>query len=119
MRTPSRAPRSTGEAFSIRTVLPGVKGECVAVEVVLPAALREYAKGASRVQASGRSLEVLLADLDRKFPGIRQRILADTGLIREFVVVFVNGDQVMEGAPERVPIQDGDTVHIIPSVAGG
>jgi molybdopterin converting factor small subunit len=91
----------------------------VAVEVVLPAALREYAKGASRVKASGKSLEVLLADLDRKFPGIRQRVLADTGHIREYVVVFVNGDQVTAGEPARVPIKDGDTVHIIPSVAGG
>jgi len=91
----------------------------VAVDVVLPAALREYARGASRVQASGRTFDVLLADLDRKFPGIRQRVLADTGLIREYVVVFVNGDQVTEGQPERVRVKDGDTVHIIPSVAGG
>ena len=91
----------------------------MAVDVVLPAALREYARGASRVQASGRTFDVLLADLDRKFPGIRQRVLADTGLIREYVVVFVNGDQVTEGQPERVRVKDGDTVHIIPSVAGG
>ena len=91
----------------------------MAVDVVLPAALREYAKGASRVQASGRTFDGLLADLDRKFPGIRQRVLADTGLIREYVVVFVNGDQVTEGQPERVRVKDGDTVHIIPSVAGG
>jgi molybdopterin converting factor small subunit len=91
----------------------------VVVDIVLPAALREYAKGASRVQASGRSLENLLADLERKFPGIRQRVLADTGRIREYVVVFVNGDQVTEGEPELVRIKDGDTVHIIPSVAGG
>ena len=91
----------------------------MAVDVVLPAALREYAKGASRVQASGRSLENLLEDLDAKFPGIRQRVLADTGRIREYVVVFVNGDQVTDGEPARVRVKDGDTVHIIPSVAGG
>jgi molybdopterin converting factor small subunit len=91
----------------------------VAVDIILPAALREYANGASRVKASGRSLEVLLADLDRKFPGIRQRILADTGRLREYVVVFVNGNQVMDGEPAKVPVKDGDTVHIIPSVAGG
>lgn len=91
----------------------------MAIDIVLPAALREYANGASRVKASGRSLEGLLADLDRMFPGIRQRVLADTGRIREYVVVFVNGDQVMDGEPAQVPLKDGDTVHIIPSVAGG
>jgi molybdopterin converting factor small subunit len=91
----------------------------VAVVVVLPAALREYAKGASEVKASGQSLAALLADLDGKYPGIRQRILADTGVLREYVNVFVNGDQVEQPDPARVRIEDGDTVHIIPSVAGG
>lgn len=95
------------------------RGSVLAVEVILPAALREYADGASRVTASGRTLEVLLADLDRKFPGMRQRVLEDTGRIRQYVVVFVNGDQVTDGEPSQVRIKDGDTVHIIPSVAGG
>ncbi len=87
--------------------------------VVLPAALREYAKGASQVKASGRTLEALLADLEGRCPGIRQRVLQDTGAIREFVNVFVNGDQVQEPDPGKIRLQDGDTVHLIPSVAGG
>lgn len=91
----------------------------MAVDVVLPSALREYARGASRVKATGRTLEALLADLDGKYPGIRQRILADTGAVREYVNVFVNGDQVLDGNPSHVPLSDGDTVHILPSVAGG
>jgi len=89
------------------------------VRIVLPAALREYARGASEVKASGRTLGALLADLDAKFPGIRQRILEDTGVIRQYVNVFVNGGQVEEPDPARVRVEDGDTVHIIPSVAGG
>ncbi len=91
----------------------------MAVLVILPAALREYAKGASEVKASGRTLDALLADLDAKCPGIRQRVLEDTGVVREYVNVFVNGDQVERRDPRRVPVKDGDTVHIIPSIAGG
>lgn len=91
----------------------------MAVVVVLPAALREYAKGASEVKASGRTLAALLADLDGKYPGIRQRVLADTGVLREYVNVFVDGDQVEQPDPARVKVADGATVHIIPSVAGG
>ena len=91
----------------------------MAVLVVLPAALREYAKGASEVKASGGTLDALLANLDAKFPGIRQRVLEDTGVVREYVNVFVNGDQVEQPDPRRVRVKDGDTVHIIPSVAGG
>ena len=89
------------------------------MRIVLPAALREYARGASEVKASGRTLGALLADLDAKFPGIRQRILEDTGVIRQYVNVFVNGGQVEEPDPACVRVEDGDTVHIIPSVAGG
>lgn len=87
--------------------------------VVLPAALREYAKGASEVKASGRTLAAMLTDLDGRYPGIRQRIIADTGLLREYVNVFVDGDQVVQPDPARVKVADGATVHIIPSVAGG
>ena len=89
------------------------------MDVILPAALREYARGASQVKASGRTLSAVLADLDAKYPGIRQRILEDTGVVRQYVNVFVNGDQIEETDPARVRVNDGDTVHIIPSVAGG
>lgn len=99
--------------------MPGLRGERVAVEIVLPAALREYAKGAPEVRAVGRTLDALLTDLDAKYPGIRQRILEDSGAIRPYVSVFVNGDQVEQPDPARVRLRDGDTVHILPSIAGG
>ena len=89
------------------------------MDVILPAALREYAKGAGTVQAKGRTLAAVLADLDARFPGIRQRVLEDTGIVRQYVNVFVNGDHVEEPNPTRVRVKDGDTVHILPSVAGG
>lgn len=89
------------------------------MDVVLPAALREYAKGAGKVQGKGRTLAAVLADLEARFPGLRQRVLEDTGAIRQYVTVFVNGDQVTDWDPARVRLKDGDTVHILPSVAGG
>ena len=91
----------------------------MAVEVILPAALREYTKGTSQIQGRGRSLAALLADLDKRFPGLRQRVCEDTGVVRQYVSVFVNGDQVTEADPARVRLRDGDTVHILPSIAGG
>lgn len=89
------------------------------VTVLLPAALREYAKGASQVEGRGATLDALLKDLDERHPGIRQRVLEDTGTIRGYVNVFVNGDQVGSENPAKVPLKAGDTVHILPSVAGG
>lgn len=87
--------------------------------VLIPAALREYARGASEVEARGKTLAALLADLDARYPGIRQRVLEDTGTIRGYVNVFVNGDRVASEDPAKVALKDGDTVHILPSIAGG
>lgn len=89
------------------------------MDVVLPGALREYAKGAGTVKGKGATLAAVLADLDARFPGIRQRVLEDSGAVRQYVNVFVNGAQVEETDPARVRVKDGDTVHILPSVAGG
>lgn len=91
----------------------------MAVDVHLPAALRDYADGESEVAAEGKTLEALLADLDARFPGLRQRVLDDAGGIREYVNVFVNGDHVSDADPAKVRLRDGDAVHILPSVAGG
>lgn len=91
----------------------------MAVDVVLPAALREYAKGRSEVKGSGKNLATLLADLDGRYPGLRQRVCEDTGAIRQYVSVFVNGDQVVDSNPAQVKLREGDTVHFLPSIAGG
>src|SRR3989304_5891377 len=50
--------------------------------------------------------------------GLRQGVLEDAGTFRQYVTVFVNGDQVTAGDPARVRLKDGDTVHVLPSVAG-
>ncbi len=60
----------------------------------------------------------LLRELDRAFPGIRGRILDETGRTRPYVNVFVNEDLV-RGPLEKVGLAAGDAVFILPSVAGG
>src|SRR5579859_3527556 len=66
----------------------------VAVEVVLPSALRSFTNGQARVGAEGGTVRDVLDDLERKFPGIDARIREQDGSIRRFVNVFVNGEDV-------------------------
>ena len=53
------------------------------------------------------------------FPGIEDRILDDQGETRPFVNIFVNGENIRDGAKENTKLNEGDIVHILPSVAGG
>ncbi|OGS50206.1 MAG: hypothetical protein A3K65_09780 [Euryarchaeota archaeon RBG_16_68_12] len=95
-----------------------VKGES-RVRVMLPRALSEFAGGQESVELGGRTLADAIQGLNARFPGLGYRILDDQGRMRRYVLVFVNEDPVGHLDPQAVPLKDGDTVHILPSVAGG
>jgi sulfur-carrier protein len=61
----------------------------------------------------------LVGKLNQMFPGIKDRIFDDQDVTREFVNIFVNGTNIRETEKEYTRLEDGDTVHILPSVAGG
>ena len=89
------------------------------VPVRVPTILRTYTGGASEVSASGATLADVLADLDAQYPGIRARVVDETGALRRFVNVYVGNDDVrfLEGL--GTPTPDGTPVSVIPAVAGG
>ena len=95
-----------------------VEGEA-RIQVWLPRALRTYTRGRDTVALGGDTLADVIAQLNARFPGIGYRILNDQGRLRQYVLVFVNDDSVAHLEPEAVRLRDGDTVHILPSVAGG
>jgi len=90
----------------------------MAIEVRIPTILRTYTDGAKSVEGSGATLAELLGDLDSRHGGLRERLVDGSGL-RRFVNVFVADDDVrfLDGLDTKVP--DGETVSIIPAVAGG
>lgn len=81
--------------------------------------MRPIAGGASTVQVEGATLADVLGNLDAAHPGFRDRLFDDEGALRKFVNVFVADDDVryLDGVHTVVP--DGETVSIIPAVAGG
>ncbi len=91
----------------------------MAVTVRIPTTMRPIAGGTSTVQIDGVTLGEVLANLDVAHPGFKERLFDDDGGLRKFVNVFVADDDVryLEGLDTKVP--DGETVSIIPAVAGG
>lgn len=91
----------------------------MAVTVRIPTTLRPLTGGASTVDVASGSLGDVIGSLDAAHPGLRDRVLDDDGGLRKFVNVFVDDDDVryLEGLDTKVP--DGQTVSIIPAVAGG
>lgn len=89
-----------------------------AVTVHIPPSLRSLTGGQGEVVLEVRNLADLLRELDGAFPGIRGRILDETGRIRPYVNVFVN-EELVRGSLQGAALAAGDTVFILPSVAGG
>jgi sulfur-carrier protein len=90
----------------------------MAIEVRIPTILRNYTGGAKSVEGSGGTLASLIADLDSRHSGLAERLVDDGGL-RRFVNVYLNDEDVRFLGGLDAPVKDGDTVTVLPAVAGG
>ena len=90
----------------------------MAIEVRIPTILRTYTGGAKAVEGSGTTLEELFGDLDNRYGGLRERLQDESGL-RRFVNVYLNDEDVRFLGGLKTPVKDGDTVTVLPAVAGG
>jgi molybdopterin converting factor small subunit len=91
----------------------------MAIEVKIPTILRTYTAGAKSVPASGDTLSALFDDLDANHPGLKGRLITDDGALHRFVNVYVNDEDVRFTGSLDTSIKDGDSVTILPAVAGG
>ena len=91
----------------------------MAIEVRIPTILRTYTGGEKTVHGDGDTLEALIADLDGKYPGLRGRLVTDTGTLHRFVNVYVNDEDVRFTGALETGLKDGDEVTVLPAVAGG
>src|SRR5919201_4432945 len=90
----------------------------MAIEVRIPTILRNYTDGAKAVEGGGATLEELFADLESRHPGLRDRLVDDKGL-RRFVNVYLNDEDVRFLGGLGTKVADGDTITVLPAVAGG
>jgi len=84
--------------------------------VLIPSPLRSYTGNRSQVTAAGASVAELLGDLDRRYPGIRFRMIDEQDSIRQHIKIFVNREQVKR---LDVPVGASDEVIIITAISGG
>ncbi|MCP9945694.1 MoaD/ThiS family protein [Streptomyces somaliensis] len=90
----------------------------MAIEVRIPTILRTYTGGAKTVEGEGKTLAELLDDLETRHTGIRDRVV-DGGELRRFVNVYLNDEDVRFLDGISTGLSDGDSVTILPAVAGG
>src|SRR5580693_1797717 len=91
----------------------------MATKILIPTPLRPYTDKKDAVDADGATVGELLADLVVRHAGLKAHLYNDQGKLRSFVNIYVNDDDIRYLAKEQTPVKAGDTLSIIPSVAGG
>ena len=89
------------------------------VTVRIPTPLQRLTNGQGEVACEGKSVTELLANLERSYPGIKERICDQDGKLRRFVNMFVNEEDIRFLQGDQTAVKDGDEVSIIPAIAGG
>lgn len=87
--------------------------------VLVPTPLRRLTGGQSKVEVSGNDVGALLTAIDGQFPGIRTKLLDDSGEVKRFINVFVNDDEIRTLQGLETPVKESDKVSIVPAMAGG
>lgn len=88
------------------------------VSVSIPTILRTHTGGEKRVTASGATLGAVISDLEANYAGISERLM-DGGKLNRFINIYVNDEDVRFSGGLETEICDGDSVTILPAVAGG
>ncbi|HXF03912.1 MAG TPA: ubiquitin-like small modifier protein 1 [Blastocatellia bacterium] len=91
----------------------------MAITVRIPQPLRRFTNNLDLVEASGRTIRDLFHSLEKQFPGITERLFDETGQLRRFVNIYVNGEDIRFLDGLTTEVTDGAEVSIVPAVAGG
>ena len=89
------------------------------VQVRIPTPLRKLTHDEDVVETGAENIGAAIADLETRYPGIRERLLDDDGEVRRFVNVYVNEEDIRFLDNQATALKDGDEVSIIPAIAGG
>ena len=90
----------------------------MSIEVRIPTILRPYTKDQKSVEAAGTTLAAVITDLDSQYAGLGERLLED-GALRGFINIYINDEDVRFLGGLDAQIKDGDSITILPAVAGG
>jgi molybdopterin synthase sulfur carrier subunit len=89
------------------------------ISVSIPTPLRPLTDNLDTVEVDGATVNELLSALDKKYPGIGERLIDAQGNVRRFVNIYVNGEDIRFLTDKETPVKNGDEVSIVPAIAGG
>ena len=90
----------------------------MAIKVTIPTALRRFANGQSTVEVAGVTISEVLGNLTTEHAQLRPHLYSEDGKLRNFVRVYVN-DEDIRARGDDAPVNEGDEISIVPSIAGG
>jgi len=85
----------------------------------IPTPMRKLTNDHELVQASGANIGELIEDLEKNYPGIKERLCDQEGNVRRFVNIFLNDEDVRFLEEKATAVKDGDEISIVPAIAGG
>jgi sulfur-carrier protein len=88
-------------------------------KIRIPTPLRKLTNGEELVEVNAASVGAAIVELQSKFPGIKERLMDESGEVRRFVNVYVNEEDIRFLQNQQTPLKDGDEISIIPAIAGG
>jgi len=91
----------------------------MSIQVRIPTPLRRFTSGSEQVGASGATVGSVVDDLERQFPGIKEKLCDEKGEVRRFVNLYLNGDDIRFLSNLDTAVKEGDELSIVPAIAGG
>ena len=91
----------------------------MAIKVRIPTPLQKLTSDKDVVECSGKDIKDLVGNLEKKYPGIKDRICDEDGKVRRFINIYVNDEDIRFLQMDSTLLKDGDEVSIIPAIAGG
>ena len=91
----------------------------MSLKVVIPAPLRKYTSGAEVVEVDAGTVQQIIEGLDTKFPGIRKSVVDESGGLRRFINIYVDGEDVRFLQNLQTQARDGAEIAIVPAISGG
>ena len=110
--------RKYGGQIAILSQL-NTKEEHMAVKVRIPTPLRKLTNGLDEVSVNGATVSAVLEDLERQYPGIKERICEGDGKLRKFVNLYLNDEDIRFKENLSTAVKESDELSIVPAIAGG
>lgn len=97
----------------------GDEGDRLPVQVQVASVMQKVVDGQKRFEAEGATIAQLIDDVERRYPGFRRQIASEDGELHRFVNIYLNDEDIRYLQGSETALQDGDSVAILPALAGG